>query len=397
MRCKTQTVPILLVALFLVISVAIVGYSVSANETTEDKGFVLEDWSVDQKLVQPGEKVKIEGRIENQGTDGDDESVILKVEGEQVNKTEEFVEPGESREISFLHSENDEGTYSVSVELGSSDDRWDEGEFKVELVTSVEIVEPKDDQIIITAGENLSFSAEAYSGEDKNDPKTDDSIFTWENTEETGLFNTREAGEYEVSATYNGVSSETVLVTVEPAEAAQLKVIEKPSENTIPAGNTAEFSVEIQDRFGNNQKNGSFDVALEVEGLDPLRRHSTTIEDGESTALLDWSTTEGKQGEYKIRVVNDNGILDSDEVTLTITEKEDSSMAVQWWAFPLAISVIAVISLIYLWDADKIYFSLGKKTNPTTHEWKKNKGSDEPSEETEELDLPDEDVKRGLD
>ncbi len=380
MKCKTQTIPILLTALFLVISLSIVGFSVAGNEITETNGFLLEDWSIDQELVQPGEEVIIEGSITNLGEDGDDEYVILFVDGEEKNRTDPFVGPGESKQISFSHYEDEEGDYTVSVELGSSDDSWDEGEFRVELVTHVEIT--PDTNRTIKAGEDIDFSAKAYSGEDDEDPTTDDSIFTWKNTDENGLFDKREAGEYKINATYNDVSSDTIVVTVEPADPEILIFIQTPVENTIMAGDTAEFTVQVQDGFGNVQTSDSFHVALEVDGE---RRHSTYIEDGESTATLDWSTTAGRQGNFNVEAIEiENNALDTAEVTLTVNEREESSiLAGQWWIFPLALVFIGVISVVYLADTSRkglnldILGNLGKKKKPTTHEWKRNKESEE--------------------
>jgi len=393
MKCKTETFPILLIALFLVISISIVGFSVSGNEISEDNGFELVNWSIDKDLVQPEEEVTITGEIRNLGEDGDDEEVILKINEEEENRKDLFIGPGESKEISFSHSEKEEGTYTVSVELDSSDDELDLGEFQVELVTRVEI-NPDVDQTI-TAGEEIDFSASAYSGENDDDPSTEDSIFNWENTDEVGVFDNTEAGEYEVSATYNDVSSETVIVTVEPADPEVLVFLQTPSEDTITAGETAEYTVQVQDGFGNIQPEGTFHVALEVEGD---RRHSTYIDEGESNATLDWSTTTGRQGDYKVEVIeiDNNEALEPAEKILTVMEGDNESvLAGQWWIFPLIIVIIATISIIYLSDTNKrvsnlnILGSLGKKRKPRTHEWQRNK---EPEETDGEIETSDKEV-----
>ncbi|MEF8832831.1 MAG: FG-GAP-like repeat-containing protein, partial [Candidatus Thermoplasmatota archaeon] len=82
----------------------------------------------------------------------------------------------------------------------------------VELSMSVEplgvdtvVVSPEESQVI-EAGETIDFSAEAYN-EYGNLITDNDSDFAWEHTDETGLFYKTEAGEYAVTATYQGVSS----------------------------------------------------------------------------------------------------------------------------------------------------------------------------------------------
>jgi len=115
-------------------------------------------------------------------------------------------------------------------------------------VDSVEI-SPEEDQTI-TAGETENFSAEAYDEFD-NLITDDDADFEWENTDEYGLFDETEVGEYKVNTTYEGVTSETINVTVEPAEEVDHVEI-SPAENfTLTAGETENFSAEAYDEYEN--------------------------------------------------------------------------------------------------------------------------------------------------
>jgi len=378
MKYKTRTIPILLIALFLVVSIGLVGYTGSAEVMDEDVEFELEDWDLSQELVQPGEELEIEGYVTNQDDEeGTDVAVVLYIDGDEVKTQDPFVGPEQSELVNFTHSEEEEGTYTVEVELRGYDERWDGGEFRVELVTRVEI-EPEVDRTI-TAGQNIDFSAEAYSGEDDDEPETDDSIFTWENTDDTGFFDITEAGEYEVSATYNDVSSETINVTVEPADPEVLVFIETPEENEIIEGEKAEYTVQVQDAYGNVQPDGEFNIALDVDGE---RRHSTFIHDGEAEATLDWSTTSDRQGEFTIEVIGSDtagGQLTPDEIILTVNEEdEDMFHNILFWVILVAFIMMVPLTIFYAWKAVDQNFG---KVKPQSHEWKREKEDDETSDQ----------------
>ncbi len=77
-------------------------------------------------------------------------------------------------------------------------------------------IEPEEDQTI-SPGENIDFSAGAYDRYG-NLITDEESEFTWENTTSRGLFGKIEAGGYNVTATYEDVSSEPTTVIVEEKE-----------------------------------------------------------------------------------------------------------------------------------------------------------------------------------
>lgn len=378
MKNKTYLVSALLL-IFIISAFCAPVLSGSGYNTKQSDTFTLNNWAVDQELVQPKENVTIEGEVHNNGENGTDEEVRLFVNGKKKDSKDVFVGAGESKTVSFTHSEEEEGTYTVSVKLANYDDEWDDGEFQVKLVTDLEIT-PSTDKTI-TAGSTLDFDAEAYSGDSKI--STDDTDFSWKNTDNKGIFDKKEAGHYEVSATYNGVSSTTVNVTVEPAEPTVLKVVQEPSDATITAGEKAEYTVQVRDEYGNEQTQGSFKIALEVEGLEPTRRHETKIEDGESEATLDWTATSGNQGGYDIKIIDvsdGSSQLDTAETTLTINE-EESLLGGFWWSIPVVIVILVLVVLSYLWTIGKLELDLGGRRKPKTHEWKRNEEESNESSE----------------
>jgi len=109
-------------------------------------------------------------------------------------------------------------------------------------------IEPITDQNI-KAGDIIEFSATAYDryGNLITDENTD---FTWYNTDGQGVFDKTSVGGYMVTATYENVESESVTVTVDPAEVDT--VVNKPSTHqSVSAGEELQFSAVAYDEFGN--------------------------------------------------------------------------------------------------------------------------------------------------
>lgn len=77
-------------------------------------------------------------------------------------------------------------------------------------------IEPSVEQTI-TAGEKIDFSAAAWDEYD-NLITEEDREFRWENTNYRGWFRRTEAGDYNVTASYENETSEPTMVTVEEAE-----------------------------------------------------------------------------------------------------------------------------------------------------------------------------------
>ncbi|MFW6064234.1 MAG: GLUG motif-containing protein [Candidatus Natronoplasma sp.] len=141
--------------------------------------------------------------------------------------------------------EPDSGFYSYPFLQNNMQDPVP-GEEEV-YVEHIEIV-PSDDQTI-TAGETIDFNATAYDqyGHLITDVDTD---FIWENTDNTGLFTGTIAGDYDITATYDEVTSPITVVTVEPAGVDYVEIT-LSEDQTITAGDTIDFEAEAYDEFGN--------------------------------------------------------------------------------------------------------------------------------------------------
>ncbi len=120
-------------------------------------------------------------------------------------------------------------------------------------------LEPGSDQTI-TAGETLDFSAGIYDEHD-NLINDDDTDFSWENTDNTGRFHKIETGEYDVMASYDGVS-ESVTIQVEPGEVERVE-ISPQKDRTITAGDHIDFSAEAFDEYNNSITGDNKDFAWE--------------------------------------------------------------------------------------------------------------------------------------
>jgi len=206
-------------------------------------------------------------------------------------------------------------------------------------------IDPAEDQII-EAGETIDFSAEAYDEYD-NLITDDDTEFTWENTDESGLFDETETGEYKINATYEGMVSDTVTVTVEPGDVDYVE-IDPAEDQTIEAGETIDFSAEAYDEYDNlitdddtnftwentdetglfdETEAGEYEVTATYEGVtsEPtivtveLDEYTLTIDiDGEGTVTVEWDD--------HTEEVDDSATFDipeGTEVTLTAEADED--------------------------------------------------------------------------
>ncbi|MBS3816269.1 MAG: PQQ-like beta-propeller repeat protein [Candidatus Thermoplasmatota archaeon] len=113
-------------------------------------------------------------------------------------------------------------------------------------VTSV-TMEPSEERNI-TAGDNLIFSAEARD-EYENLITKNITDFNWENVTD-GLFSKRKAGEYTVTAEFEGIESNSTLVRVEPAGVFTL-TIDPSEEKNLVAGEPLKFSGHAEDEYEN--------------------------------------------------------------------------------------------------------------------------------------------------
>jgi len=140
------------------------------------------------------------------------------------------------------YPENEQRNESITIIMDTN--KTIKGNFsQVEQVK----IQPEENQNII-AGETINFTATAYDRYDYL-VDDDDTNFAWQNTDEYGLFDETETGDYEVTATYEGVTSETTLVTVLPADPVEFWIV--PENATIIAGESQEYTALVEDEFGN--------------------------------------------------------------------------------------------------------------------------------------------------
>jgi len=115
-------------------------------------------------------------------------------------------------------------------------------------------INPSENQTI-KAGEELEFTAVAYD-KFSNIITENATEFKWENideenvTEDVAMFSETKPGEYNVTATYKGVRSEVIIVTVELGEVETVEIEPKP-EATIEVGEELVFSAWANDTEGN--------------------------------------------------------------------------------------------------------------------------------------------------
>ncbi|MBS3782096.1 MAG: VCBS repeat-containing protein [Candidatus Thermoplasmatota archaeon] len=204
------------------------------------------------------------------------------------------------------------------------------------------VISPDEDQTV-TAGDTIDFSAEAYDeyGNLITDVETE---FTWQNTNDTGVFDETTAGDYDVTAEYGGVTSSITTVTVEPAEVDYVE-IDPAEDQTITAGETIDFEAEAYDEYGNlitdvdtdftwqntddeglftETTAGDYDVTATYEGV-TSESTIVTVE-----LLEEYELTINIDGEGSVDVNPDQDVYEEGtDVTLTAVPDEDWEF-VEW-------------------------------------------------------------------
>ncbi len=180
--------------------------------------------------------------------------------------------------------------YSIMANFGTTD------------VSNV-LIYPDTDQLI-EAGKELEFDAEAYDGSGNliTDNPED---FNWQNAD-IGVFYETVAGDYDVTATYQGVTSSVVTVTVEPADAEDIEV--SPQTASITAGATQGYTATAYDKWDNG-----FDVTGGTtwsDNVEPTDRSSWTDNVTTVEEAGEWNIT----GEYE----NATGVIFTDNASLTV-------------------------------------------------------------------------------
>lgn len=323
---RDKKIVVLFLGIFLAFSTAT--FSVNTVVAEED-GLELKNLSVED--IEAGEEAVIEVEVVNNGEERDSDYVDLFINGDYVEYERVSLGEGESEKVTFTEEKTEIGDYSVKVELAlHGDSETDEFTVEYGTVDEVELFledDPETDEKTITAGETIQFTAKAYDtdvDDYENNPITDDpNEFKWEYADEQGYFEKTEAGTYEVTASLEDVTSETIEITVEPSDPAQIVFKERPNEdvygeedNKLVAEEVGEYTIQVQDNNGNPQSEGEFKIELEVNG-DGL--HSSTLSDEDHTGVIEWSTTR-ETGEYDIRAVDENDELEAAEDTISVVK-----------------------------------------------------------------------------
>ena len=77
--------------------------------------FTVSDLSFSPETVEPGETVTITATVENIGEETDSTTLVVTVDGAEIATEIVTLEPEESTELTWTHSETTEGTYTVDV------------------------------------------------------------------------------------------------------------------------------------------------------------------------------------------------------------------------------------------------------------------------------------------
>ena len=279
--------------------------------------------------------------VEIDGVSEDDTFTVFTGDVDTFQVLVENITAGEQPLIEISHAEDEfgnalEGIYNVTLVVngdsltmelefsdGEAEHEYDQMTVAGEYTASVTIdgvsesddfsVLPGDvDEVIITpapeaevaAGVDLVFTAEALDeyGNLITDNVTD---FTWTGAAD-GIFNEETVGEYEVNATYEGVTSNTTTVMVVSAGAYDFHV----SVDNITAGEHPIINItDAEDEFG-NVLNGTYSASISVNG--GLVTVDIEFSEGDAEHEYDQMTAAGV---YTVEVTID-GVNRSDEFTV---------------------------------------------------------------------------------
>lgn len=167
----------------------------------------------------------------------------------------------------------------------------------------------------VMVNEDLQFSAEAL---DNHGNLITDIVtaFTWNGADENGIFNEGEGGTYDVTAMYEGITSEPTTVTVvEQPEGPYFRVEITAHDGSVQEGRdvTVDYTVT---NMGDME--GTQDIVFRVDGVQEDAYTDLTL-DVEIVHTGTFTWTAGVPGTYTLEVSSD----DSDRsVTVTVTERE---------------------------------------------------------------------------
>ncbi len=266
-------------------------YTVDGENFLDDAILIVQHDEVDRVDIDPGEDITLEaGETVNFSAEAYDAS------GNLITEDDEYFD-WENASVVGLFEITEVGTYNVSAAYGGVDSSKVTVTVEPAGVSRVEI-EPGEHKVI-TAGDTINFSAEAYDVEDNLVDDADEN-FTWYNTDGQGLFEITEVGEYNVSASYGTATSSNVTVTVEPAEAYHFDF--DHIEDQV-AGEPFLINITALDEFDN--------VAVAYEG---------TVELTDTTGSMDMEEVDLEEGNWVGEV---NITVAETDIFITAEAQED--------------------------------------------------------------------------
>ncbi|MFP9191230.1 Ig-like domain-containing protein [Natrialbaceae archaeon A-CW1-1] len=238
----------------------------------------------------------------------DEEMSINHLNGEGELKIDSRATTNESGVATFGFNETSAGTYAVIASVTSHADTSD--------TATVEITPASLDSVTVTpagpttveANETLEFTATASDAFGNTIEETA-SEFTWENATE-GTFQKTVAGEYEVLATFEKVTSDPVPVTVVPGAVERVE-LSLSGDETITAGESILIDATAYDEYDNV-----------VEDDDTEFTWSNTTTDGTfvTTTAGTYAVTATYDGEFSSAITVDVSPAPVDSIVISTAD-----------------------------------------------------------------------------
>ncbi|MEF8835248.1 MAG: CARDB domain-containing protein, partial [Candidatus Thermoplasmatota archaeon] len=155
-----------------------------------------------------------------------------------------------------------------------------------------------------------------------------------------------EAGEYVVTATYEGEPSISTTVTVEEGPYFEVKITDHDDNVTVGDNVTIEYTIT---NTGNTEATQTivFEVGDEKIDTKEVTLKAGDVHDGE----FKWDTGEEDPGEHEVRVKSDN---DEDTVMVNVEEEEEDAggfLAIP--GFTTMILLLAVVIAVALYHKNR--------------------------------------------
>ncbi|MCU4744156.1 CARDB domain-containing protein [Natronoglomus mannanivorans] len=263
------------------------GVTSSATEVTVTPGEVASVAISTEGVtnIEAGEKVAFDATASDEfGNLVEDESVTITWQNATADGTFEKTTAGSYDVVATIDEVDSEAT-TVTVEPAA--------------VETVEL-EPDVDQTIV-AGDDIEFDATAFD-EFSNLVEDSNTEFTWTNATGDGVFENTTAGEYNVTATVDGVTSSPTTVTVLALANFTVSIDDYPT--TVVEGDSVAVDVTITN-VGDLE--GTQTVTLSEFDGGEVDSDSLTLDAGDNVSrTLVWETDSSDVGKGTVTVATDN-------------------------------------------------------------------------------------------